>query len=69
MTLQLLCDRKACVFILSLLQAIKPVINFRVRLEYVQCESNEAILSQIWQFDNKCVPKEKCQRKTESFIL
>jgi len=51
------------------LQAIESVINFRVRLEDVHCESNEVIFSQVWQLDNKLVSKEKCQRKTESSIL
>ena len=49
----MLCERKACVYFLSLLQAIESVIHFRVRLEDVHCESTEVIFSQVWQVDNK----------------
>jgi len=37
-------------------------------LEDVHCGSNEVIFSQVQQFNKKRVSKEKCQRKTESFL-
>ena len=40
---------------LCLLQAIETVINFRVRLEYVHCESNEGSFNQVQQLTtNEC---------------
>ena len=61
----MLCERKACVYFLSLLQATESAIHFRVRLEDVHCESTEVIFSQVQQLNKKLVSKEKYQKEKQ----
>jgi len=42
-------------FFLSFFASLDPVVNFRVRLQDVNCGNNEVIFSQVQQLNkNKC---------------
>jgi len=44
---------------------MESVINFRVRLKDVHCESTEVIFSQVQQLNKKLVSKEKYQKEKQ----